>query len=232
MLTFFFISVLAIVLFGAGFYFWRSGSSQRTDELLLPPQPGFSGLFQNLIPASRKNANRCQAVDPNALKEQRQALLARATQGDKAALREAQASGDPQLYDEALNIMVDAADSEPALLALASHVMGDNGLRMNAKLARRIQESWKSNPTRGGTSKMLHIAARADDAKLLDEGIEVALEFWRQGRIPEMSAMELLSLFNGEFWTLSSEERSSGAGFVLKRTLARCQRELQPATDQ
>ena len=195
---------------------------------MLPPHPGFSGLFQNLIPASRKNANRKQAVDAHASKKHRQALLARAAQGDKAALREA-ASSDSQLYDEALNLMVDAADSEPALLALASHVMGDNSLRVNPKLARRIRESWKSNPTRGGTSKMLHITARANDAKLLDESIEVALEFWRLERIPEMSAMELLSLFNGEFWTLSSEQRSSGAGFVLKRTLARCQRELQPA---
>src|SRR6266480_7299041 len=170
MLTFFFISVLAIVLFGAVFYSSRSCSSQTSDELMLPPpQPGFSGLFQNLIPASRKNANRAQAVDLDALREQRQALLARAAQGDKAALREARASSDPQLYDEALNLMVDAADSEPALLALASHVMGDNGLRMNAKLARRIQESWKLNPTRGGTSKMLHVTARADNARLLDD---------------------------------------------------------------
>jgi hypothetical protein len=110
--------------------------------------------------------------------------------------------------------------------------MGQDGLRVNAKLAGRVQESWKANPNRGGTSRMLHITARADDAKLLDEAIELALQFWRQQRIPELSALELLSLFNGEFWTLSAEQRSSGAGFVLKRTLARCQRELQAAKDQ
>jgi hypothetical protein len=42
-----------------------------------------------------------------------------------------------------------------------------------------------------------------------------------------VSAAELQSLLVSEFWLLSSATRSSGAGFVLKRTLSRAKRELE-----
>jgi len=50
---------------------------------------------------------------------------------------------------------------------------------------------------------------------------------WRNDKLPDISAEELHSLINGEFWVLSSNTRSSGAGFVLKRTLATAKRELE-----
>ena len=37
--------------------------------------------------------------------------------------------------------------------------------------------------------------------------------------VRDVSAEELRALFDGEFWILSARTRSSGAGFVLKRTL-------------
>ena len=236
MLSFFFISALAILLLGLGFYFWRSSSSESSNERALPPRPDFAGLFQDQKYPRVTNEsgveNRKLTADQDALREQRRALLARAAQGERAMLIEADAIGDPQLYDEALNILVDGADSDPKLLSLVSFVMGHEGLGVNPKLVRRVLDSWRSEPGRGATSKMLHITARANDAKLLDEAIEAALEVWRDGRIPDMSAAELWSLCNGEFWTLSAEQRNSGAGFVLKRTLAKCQHELQAATNQ
>jgi hypothetical protein len=44
-----------------------------------------------------------------------------------------------------------------------------------------------------------------------------------------VSAAELRALFDGEFWVLSAQTRSSGTGFVLKRTLANARRELETA---
>ena len=227
MLTFFFISVLVIAILGFGIYLWSSSSSVQTDERVLQPAPDFRVLFS---PDERAGKND-QLTSAQAA-EIRSKVLDRAAAGEREALLDAVATKDPQLYNEALNTLVQLADSEPKLLSLASYVLSSEELRVNAALAQRVRESWKLDPTRGGTSKMLHITARADDAKLLEESIETAVEIWRTGRIPNLSATELLSLCNGEYWTLSLNERNSGAGFMLKRTLARCQRELQPATNQ
>ena len=73
---------------------------------------------------------------------------------------------------------------------------------------------------------MLHTAALSDDAATYETAVELALQSWREGKLRDVSAVELQSLFSGEFWLLSSAARSSGAGFVLKRTLANANREL------
>jgi hypothetical protein len=52
---------------------------------------------------------------------------------------------------------------------------------------------------------------------------------WRDAKLGDISAVELRALFDGEFWVLSSRSRSSGAGFVLKRTLDGARRELEAA---
>jgi hypothetical protein len=41
-----------------------------------------------------------------------------------------------------------------------------------------------------------------------------------------ISADELRQLIEGEFWLLAPEVRNSGAGFLLKRTLARLRKQL------
>ena len=76
---------------------------------------------------------------------------------------------------------------------------------------------------------MLHIAALADVAEIYQGAVEFALQFWRGNRIPGLSPIELQSLFDGEFWVLSSDTRRSGSGFILKRTLASARRELEGA---
>jgi hypothetical protein len=92
-------------------------------------------------------------------------------------------------------------------------------------------ESWKDRPDRTTTAKMLHLAAVADDAETYNNAAELALNFWQGGRLPDVSAAELQSLLTSEFWLLSSRTRSSGAGFVLKRTLSRAKRELESANN-
>jgi hypothetical protein len=74
---------------------------------------------------------------------------------------------------------------------------------------------------------MLHVAALSDDAETYRQAVELALNSWRNDKLPNLSAEELHSLINGEYWVLSSNTRSSGAGFVLKRTLATAKRELE-----
>ena len=92
--------------------------------------------------------------------------------------------------------------------------------------------AFQESPNRRSTAKLLHVAALSDDAKNYGRAIELALMSWRDGNLADLSAKELESLFNSEYWVLSSQTRTSGAGFVLKRTLANANRELQSTNNQ
>src|SRR5204862_351031 len=94
-------------------------------------------------------------------------------------------------------------------------------------LANAAVASWQRSPDKQGTAKALHFAALSDNADLYGQTVELALELWRKGKLANVSATELRALFDGEFWILSARTRSSGAGFVLKRTLANARREFE-----
>jgi hypothetical protein len=90
---------------------------------------------------------------------------------------------------------------------------------------------YQRTPNRNSTAKLLHAAALSDDAKNYERAIELVLLSWRDGSLADLSAKELQSLFNSEYWVLSSRTRTSGAGFVLKETLSRANRELELANN-
>jgi len=87
--------------------------------------------------------------------------------------------------------------------------------------------AFQKSPNRSSTTKLLHAAALSDNAKNYGRAIELVLLSWRDGSLSDLSAQELQSLFNSEYWVLSSSARTSGAGFVLKQTLASANRELE-----
>ena len=89
-----------------------------------------------------------------------------------------------------------------------------------------IREYQKS-PNRYTTVKLLHAAALSDNAKNYERAIELVLMSWRDGSLSDVSGKELQSIFNSEYWVLSSRTRTSGAGFVLKQTLSTATRELE-----
>src|SRR5262245_39603876 len=159
------------------------------------------------------------------------ALVTRAQNGERSALEEAHKTGNADLCDRVLSELVRLADSEQKLFALMSYV-AKNEFKVNTALASAVLASWRKSPDRSGTSKALHFAALSDDANLYRGALEAALEFWRAGKLADISAMELRALFDGEFWILSSRTRSSGAGFVLKRTLDIARREQEAATSK
>ena len=82
-------------------------------------------------------------------------------------------------------------------------------------------------PNKSTTAQLLHAAALSDNAKNFERAIELVLLSWRDGSLANLSAKELQSLFNSEYWVLSSRTRTSGAGFVLKQTLSSANRELE-----
>ena len=91
--------------------------------------------------------------------------------------------------------------------------------------------TWQQSPSRNSAAKLLHVAALSDNPKNYGRAIELVLMSWRDGSLKDLSAKELQSLFNSEYWVLSSRTRISGAGFVLKRTLSNANRELESANN-
>jgi len=159
-------------------------------------------------------------------------LLERARTGDLQALTEAYQLGNKSQYDRVLDELVDWSGASPDLMrSLASHIAGSNCLRTNRNMAQSFIEVWQSVPSRGLTGDMLHMAALSDDAETYEEAIEMALLFWRNSAF-RMTADELRTLIESEYWVIASEARSSGAGFMLKRKLAEARRELGVADRQ
>lgn len=187
------------------------------------------GLFGELSPADEA-ALLAAEKDENRSAE-RARLLARAGEGDKQALVEAQATGDAGLYDEVLDALTEHSDTDQSLLSLVSYVARNEALRVNQKLAAKFIESWKRSPDRNTTAKMLHVAALSGDAGVYQHAIETAAQFLRDGRLPSLSADELRQLIESEYWIVPAESRNSGAGFVLKQRLARLRRELTASTN-
>jgi hypothetical protein len=221
MVTLLLIAVVIVSIIGIGLYFWQK-STPDDSERVLPPLPHLRGLF------AESSSSREEEMAIAAQDAERSALIARAQNGEYSALNDADQTKDAALYDRVLNTLVKRADSDAKLLSLMSYVT-KNELPVNAELANAVVTSWQNSPDRGGTSKALHFAALSDDANVYQAAVEQALQFWREGKLSDVSAVELRALFDGEFWILSSRTRSSGAGFVLKRTLDSARRELEAA---
>jgi hypothetical protein len=223
-----FITALAIVfIIGIGFYFLLR-SPADSGERVLPPSPDFHGLFGEDPAHNQVERNRLAAA---ARETEASSLIDRACCGDRSALVEANRNGDAELCHRVLNELVARADSDAAVLSLMSYV-AQNELRVNPSLANAAVNLWKASPDRSSMAKALHFAALSDDADIYRETVEHGLQFWRDGKLKDISAVEMRALFDGEFWILSSRTRSSGAGFVLKRTLDSARRELEVATNK
>src|SRR5882724_11391530 len=218
MVTFLITSAILLSILVVAVYFWQKPTSQ-VESPLLPVHREPRGLF------SGEQQSPLQPPDGFDEERQKVEIIQRAEAGDKNALQDAHARGDQTLYTEVLTLLTTATDTDPKLLSLISYVTRAE-LPVSKQLAERMLESWKKSPDRSGTAKTLHIVALSNDASLYNSAVEVAMQFWRAGRLPEVSAQELIALFDGEFWLLSKQVRGSGAGFVLKRPLASARREL------
>jgi hypothetical protein len=213
------LALLAIV--GIGLYFWQRPAADYSENIL-PPSPDARGLFADDAAVAEEETRRLELAASQTV----ESLISRAQSGEHAALEAAHESGDADLYDRVLSTLVASTDSDLKLLALMAYVTKTE-LPVNAGLAQAAVASWKKCPDRSGTARALHFAALSDDADIYRAAVEDTLEFWREQKLKNISASELQALFEGEFWILSSRSRSSGAGFVLKRTLENARRELE-----
>ena len=221
MVTLLITAVAVLVLFGIGVYFWQKPATDDSVRVL-PPPPNARGLFEAEYSSS-------DAAEQRALgSRQREELIREAENGNRSALEKAHVSGDAELYNLVLAELVRLSDSDPKLLSLMSYV-SQNELPVKRSLVDAVLASWRAAPDRSGTARALHFAALSDDADIYRGAVESVLHWWRDAKLADITPVELRALFDGEFWVLSSRSRSSGAGFVLKRTLDSARRELEAA---
>jgi hypothetical protein len=216
MLTLLITSVVILGLIAVAIYFWQKPAS-TADSIPLPPPPEPRALF-----GEPENQIEAEIVEDRL----RESLLSKAAAGDRSALQKAHELKDADLCDQVLTDLVRSTTSEAQLLSLTSYVTR-NQWKVNKTLALACIDSWQKDPDKSSTTKTLHIAALSDDAETYRTAAELALQFWRDGKLTDITPIELNALLTGEFWVLSTATRSSGAGFILKRSLASARRELE-----
>src|SRR5882724_6442240 len=186
MVTFLITSILLLGLFAISIYFWQKPSkSVGTAELPPPDKP--RGLFDHDGSDLAAQLSTVIETDTSVKKD---ALIERASQGEKNVLEETYQLRDHELYIEVLSVLVDKAQSALQLLSLVSYVT-QHELPVSEKLAVSFIESSKQALNRASTAKMLHIAALSDNAETLKSAVDVALRSWREGNLPDVSAIEL-----------------------------------------
>ena len=211
------ISVLLAV--AASFAILRTRRSpSNPDPGQLPPDVSPRGLFDADAPAGA--AETSEKLRAGELRE-------RAARGDLSALAEAGGAGDRALYRFELDGLVGRCAGDAACLrALSAYIARGEGLRSSPELAEMLLGEWRREPTRAATAELLRVAALSDDAATFGLAVSEVLRFWEEGRLAASSAEELRSLFEAEYWLLSSEAKRSGAGFLLKQKLADARRRL------
>jgi hypothetical protein len=221
-------SILLFAVISYAIHRWQRSSSSENAERFFPPS--HAGLLFGRLSRTEEDALLAAETEARG-KALRADLLARSAQGDKAALVEASAAHDAELYNLVLDALIERAETDAGLLSLVSHIARDERLHVSPNLAAKFTESCRRAPDRSTTAKMLHVAALSGDANTYRQAVDTAAEFWRDQSAPSLNADELRQLVESEYWLLPAASRNSGAGFVLKRTLAQLRRELTTSTN-
>jgi hypothetical protein len=221
--------ISVFLIFVASFALLRTKRSSSTrDADALPPGVYARGLFDGEGRGYLDEGN-AEALKEDEAPEKIQAgiLRARAEQGDLDALDDARATGAAAVYRFVLDALVGRAAASPEHLhALAAHIAQSDGLRSSPALAEILLGEWRRGATRASTAELLRVSALSDDASTFGLAVSEVLQSWEDGRLKDVSAGELRSLFESEYWLLSSEAKRSGAGFVLKQKLADARRRI------
>jgi hypothetical protein len=214
--------ISVLLVFAASFAILRTRRAPSSHEAEpLPPGVSPRGLFDAAEPAgARAGAETPEKLRAGELRE-------RAARGDLGALGDAAAEGDPALYRFVLDGLVGRCPGDPeALRALSAYVARRDGLRSSPELAEMLLGEWRRAPGLASTADLLRVSALSDDAGTFGRAVTEVLQLWEDGRLEGLGAESLRSLFESEYWLLSSEAKRSGAGFVLKQKLADARRRL------
>jgi hypothetical protein len=225
--TILFISILLLAAATLAVHLWNRRQPPKEPDFF-PESRSFDGLFAKQHAEEMKLL--AQAEAERRAQEERRRLLDRAAEGDKTALDEATAYGDGSFYREILRALVERAEGdEEALRSIAEYIVDSRALRSSGEFAAMMIERWAREPNHLPFTGALHLAALSDEVAVFRRALEVALNFFREGRFPGMSAEDFLATVESAYWLIDAEARNSGPGFFLKRLIVDVRRELAAA---
>jgi hypothetical protein len=215
-----FLILLALIVYAASRR-WREQHSFLPEiEQLQLKLPQTAALF---APTARGLAKIEQEKHHCQHAEQREKLLTWASLVDFSALENRPILGDKKLWakswSEAVEILTERACTDNDVRRLASFCL-DNQFNVNNTIINAFQKIWAASPDLRMTGEMFRLAAYADDAEALLEVLNEAEQFYKTGKLIDVSSSELSELAENHYWLPSQSARVSGTGFNLKERLA------------
>ena len=224
------IIAIIILLAASGFaiYKWGRKAGDEDSNHLLPP-PNFTAIFGDQPPDSvveQSDFPREALIDTEKLN----ALLERAKAGDIQVLTEAALTGQSEIYKRVIDtLVISITGCQGELDALVSFIENNWDLRGSKMLAEHVMKDWEETPDKPSTLTMLHMSSLSDDPEVFQRAIDLALRYWREGRLHSLRAEDLRRVVESEYWVLGQEARRSGQGFLLKQKMNDVCRELAAA---
>lgn len=211
--------ISVFLLFAASFAILRTRRSRSGEDAPeLPPFERPRPLFAGTADETPKET---------AGQMRRRELRERAEQGDLSALAEASALNDAAFYRLVLDVLVGRASGDAGRVReLSAHIARGRDLRASPELAEMLLGLWREEPTPSSTAELLRVSALSDDVGTFGRAVNEVLQSWEAGRLKNLAAEDLRTLFDAEHWLLSSEAKRSGEGFILKQKLADVRRRL------
>lgn len=227
MIAIIFISILllAVTTFLVGYRSRRPPKDERLNRIA--PRD-FDGLFAEEQTALARELAQAEA-DLRA-EQDRERLIQRAAEGDKAALDQAHEGGDRELYRDVLRALVARVESDPQQMGSVARYIIDSGrLRSTADFARMMIEVWDRMLDQKSLVDMVYLSALSDDAAIFQHAVELALKRWHEGKLRGVSAKDFLAIVESAYWLIAVEVRNSGSGFLIKKVIVDLRRELAAA---
>lgn len=243
------ILIISIFLFAVTALALRRWNRQpQPDELnTFPVSRSFDGLFaEPQVEATRSSRNfdglfaeqhaeeerrLAHAEAERLLEEERRSLIERAEQGDETALYDAHNLGEDTVYREVLRSLVAQAEGQEEILrSIAEYIVDSRVLRSSGELATAMIGKWGKSLDQRSFADMIYLAALSDDVAIFKRAVEVSMQRFFEGRLPQLSSKNFLATVESAYWMVATEVRYSGSGFLLKQLIAEIRRKLATAS--
>lgn len=203
-------------------------TKRRTKQLQseMPQQfeepPAYKSLFapsdEELLNFEREEQTRKEA---ESLKQRRESLLSRAAANDLTVLKEC--ADDKNLYDEVLNKLANAAESDEKMNALVKFIL-TNKLHSNSEAVEKFAAIRSKDFNKSSTLDYLEFAARSEKAETYLKALETTAKARRENFAVDFTIEDFARIAEADFRLLPDGERASGAGFLIKEKLAELRR--------
>jgi hypothetical protein len=226
------ISISILLLAIAAFYLSKLNRPRSsTKKFSVTESRQFDGLFTEQHAAETRLLEQAEAI--RRAEDERERLLRRAARGEVSALRDAHEKSDSELYHDVLQRLVARTGGKTALLrSIAQYIVDSGKLRSTSEFAQTMIEQLSRSLDRQSLTDMICLAALSDDAATFQNAVDLSLKQWRAGKLPQVSAKDLLNITESAYWLIAAEVRCSGSGFLLKQAIANVRRELAAANRQ